>query len=56
MDWEKILQMMQLTRAEFIKCTNSSFNSVTEKQKMQLKKWAEDLNRHLSKEDIQIHM
>ena len=26
MDWEKILQMMQLTRAEFIKCTNSSYN------------------------------
>ena len=26
MDWEKILQMMQLTRAEFIKCTNSLYN------------------------------
>ena len=35
------------------KYTNSSYNSISKKQATQSKKW-EDLNRHFSKEDIQM--
>ena len=52
MDWEKYLQMMLPTRPQFSKYTNNSYNS---KQKnKQTNKRAEDLNRHFSKDDIQI--
>ena len=50
MDWEKILQIMQLTRAEFIKCTNSSYTN-NKQTNTTIKKWAEYLNRHFFKED-----
>ena len=39
------------TDKEFI-YINHSHNSISKKQTAQLKKWAEDLNRYFSKEDI----
>ena len=46
------LQIMWLARAWFPECTNNIYNSTTRKQP-NLKKWAEDLSSHFSK-DIQM--
>ena len=45
--------MKQLTKDYFTKYTSSSDNSIPEKQTTQ-SNWEKDLNRHVSKEDIQM--
>ena len=47
--------MIQLIRAKFPKYTNRSYSSITKNaNKQPNKKWAEDLNTHLSKEGLQM--
>ena len=46
--------MKQLTRDYFQKYLNSSYNSMPEKQTTQSKSGKKDLNKHFSKEDIQM--
>uniref|UniRef100_A0A8C2RJN0 Uncharacterized protein n=1 Tax=Capra hircus TaxID=9925 RepID=A0A8C2RJN0_CAPHI len=36
------------------KYTSSSYSSISEKQRIQSKKWEEHLNRHFSKENLQM--
>ena len=53
-DWEKIFVNKANDKELISKYTSSSCSSISKKQINQSKKWAEELNRHFSKEDMQI--
>ena len=52
--WEKIIANEATDKRLSPKCTSSSYSSISEKQTTQSKSGQKDLNRHFSKEDIQM--
>ena len=52
--WEKIIANKATDKELISKIYNSSCSSIPEKLTTQSKKWAKELNRYFSKEDIQI--
>ena len=54
MEWEKIFANDVTDKELIYKYTNSLYNSISQKQMTQ-SKMVRDLNRHFSKEDIQVH-
>ena len=54
MEWEKIFENDVTDKELIYKYTNSLYNSISQKQMTQ-SKMVRDLNRHFSKEDIQVH-
>ena len=53
-EWEKIVADEANEKELISEYTNSSCSSIPEKINDPIKKWAKELNRHFSKEDIQM--
>ena len=53
-EWEKIFVNKAMDKELISKYINSSWRSISKKPNNPIKKWAEDLNRHFTKEDIQM--
>ena len=53
-EWKKTVANHTTIRGYYSKHIKNSYNSIAKKKKKSIKIWAEDLNRHFSKEDIQM--
>ena len=53
-EWEKIIANETTDKGLILKYTSSSYNSMPEEHTTQSKSGKKDLNRHFSKEDIQM--
>jgi len=50
----KYLQIIYVIRVLYAAYIKNFYNSTMERKKINLKKWAKDLNRHFSKEKIKM--